>query len=180
MKRITRLITTLVITPTLLIASQNVSAQTLTPQYRPDYLSVPAAALLPRDNTIAYDTNGVRMFTTDPGQVVFQAPITLPNWSWITNITLEAVDKSSDPQFGGFVRVNLREYQFNAFSTLATVQTDAPTAPGDVRVGAPVGHVVDNDQFSYGLEVTLFNGAGGPGTVGLYKVVIEYWWPEMF
>lgn len=34
-------------------------------------LSVPAAALLPRDNNVAYDTNGVRMAVPDIGDHVF-------------------------------------------------------------------------------------------------------------
>jgi len=172
MKTITRVCVALVVTPILVIASQNVFAQAL--HYFPGYLSIPAASLLPRDNTIAYDTNGVRMFTTDGGTVVFQAPVNIPNWSVITNVTLEAVDNSAD----GFAKATLREYKFNTFLSLATAQTDAATAPGDVRVVAPIGtsgyHQVDNQQFSYGIEVQLFNGAGGPGSVGVYKIIIDY------
>ena len=162
----------------LLCASHSVIAQSV--EYWLDYYSVPAAELLARNNSIGYDTNGVRMFTTDGGQVAFMAPITLPNWSYITSITLEAVDNSGDVEFGGFVRAKLREYRYNTFLDVVTVETDAAGAPGDVRVSDTAAHLVDNTEFSYGLEVILFNGAGGPGSVGYYKVIIEYYWPEFY
>jgi hypothetical protein len=79
----------------------------------------------------------------------------------------------------------LREFRYNTFLDIGgspIVQTSAPAAPGDIRVSAPIpgNHLVRNDEHSYGLLLQLFNGAGGPFSVGLYKVVIEYYWPEFF
>jgi hypothetical protein len=139
-------------------------------------LSIPASALLPRDNTLAYDTNGVRMaFPTNiAGNQVFQAPVFLPHCAIIKVVTLEAMD-SSGGEFGGFVRSVLRSYRFNSFSNIATVQTTSFDAPGDTRVTiSDLNHLVENDEFSYGIEVTINLGNGGPNSEWFYKVIIQY------
>ena len=139
-----------------------------------DILSIPAAALLPRDNTIAYDTNGVRMAVPAAGNQVFQAPVFLPHLAIIRAVTLEAKD-SSGGEFGGFVRLILRKYRFNSYFNLATVQTTSFDAPGDTRVHiSDLNLLVENDEFSYGIEVTINIGNGGPNSEWFYKVIIEY------
>ncbi|MCP5151326.1 MAG: hypothetical protein H6983_15920 [Ectothiorhodospiraceae bacterium] len=151
----------------------------------PSHLSVPASALVRQNDNSTYDTNGVRMVTGDGGVVSFHAPVELPDIALISGVTLEAFDESADVEFGGFVRVWLREFRFNTFLDIGgspIVQTDAAGAPGNVRVNAtlPGLHQVDNAEHSYGLLVQLFNGAAGPFSVGYYKVVIHYYRLEVY
>jgi hypothetical protein len=108
------------------------------------------------------------------GNQVFHAPVFLPHCAVISKVTLEAMD-SSGGEFGGFVRSVLRRYRFNSFSDIATVQTTSLDAPGDTRVPiSGLNHLVENDEFSYGIEVTINLGNGGPNSEWFYKVIIEY------
>jgi len=141
-------------------------------------LAIAAPELLPRTNSINYDTNGVRMATPDTGTVSFQSPVELPQYSYITRMTLEAFDRSGG-EFGGYVKSQLREYRYNTFLSIATVTTGSPEAPGDIRIPVATGHLVNNTEYSYGLEVVINNGAGGAWSEMFYKVIIEYMYPEL-
>ncbi len=44
-------------------------------------------------------------------------------------------------------------------------------------------HLLHNDEYSYGIDVQIFNGSGGAFSVGDDKVIIDYVWyvgPEFY
>jgi hypothetical protein len=140
------------------------------PSLQAGVLSIPAAALLPKDNDISYDTNGVRMAVLDNATTeVFQAPASLPHNAIIERITLDGKDASGS----GFIQISLREYRFNTFLVLKTFGTTAGEAPGDIRRGRNVTHLINNRRFSYGVEVSINNG-GNANDVWYYRVEIRY------
>jgi len=130
-----------------------------------EYLSIPAAALLPKDNTV----------TGSGTSQSFHGPIFLPHQAIIKSFTLEAKDDSSDVEFGGYVLAQLNIYRYNTVSTPVTIQTDGPTAPGEIRVTENnVNISVDNSEYSYGITIILNNGTGGAWSVLFLKIIIEY------
>lgn len=138
-------------------------------------VSIPASALLPKDPSFVYSSNGVN-FVVPPasGAGYFLAPVFLPHRSRIKSMTLEAHDNSGG-EFGGYVKVELGEYQYNTFLTLATADTTIQAAPGDTREPVTgLNHVVDNLEFSYGLGVTINNPTATWEDLKFFKVVIEY------
>lgn len=136
-------------------------------------LSVPASALLPRDNTIAYDTNGVRMAVPDVGERVFVAPVFIPDGAAITKFVLEARD-SSGGEFGGHIKAELAELRFNTALPIATLDTGIPDDPGETRVEQLLNFHIDNAEYGYGISVTINNGSGGAWNQLFYKVIIHY------
>jgi len=141
-------------------------------------VSIAAAELLPRKNSITYDTNGVRMATSDTGTVGFLAPVELPQYSYITKMTLEAHDPAGG-EIGGYVKAMLLEYRFNTVLVLATANTGIPNAPGDVRVPINLAHLTNNLEYSYGIGVEINNGNAGAWGEMYYKVIIEFMYPEL-
>jgi len=140
-----------------------------------EYLSIPAAALLPKDNTVTWSTNGVYLGTGSGTSQSFHGPIFLPHQAIIKSFTLEAKDDSSDVEFGGYVLAQLNIYRYNTVSTPVTIQTDGPTAPGEIRVTENnVNISVDNSEYSYGITIILNNGTGGAWSVLFLKIIIEY------
>ena len=137
-------------------------------------LSIPASALLPRDNTIAYDTNGARMAVPDVGERVFLAPVFLPHGAQIDSIVLEARDPSGG-ELGGHVKMELVELRFNSVvAVIANLDTGILAAPGDTRVEQLLSYPVDNSENSYGISVVINNGNGGAWNQLFYKVMIFY------
>lgn len=139
------------------------------------YLSIPAAALIPKDEGVPYSTNGGYMATDYSQAAVFYAPVFLPDNALIKNITLEANDNSGG-ESGGYVRINLVNYSYDSYSILQTVQTGGTNVPieGNVQVSDAVDVSVDNLQYSYGIDVILHNGSAGAWSVMYYKCIIEY------
>ena len=144
-----------------------------------EYLSIPAAALLPKDNTVTWSTNGVYLGTASGASQSFHGPIFLPHQAVIKSFTLEAKDDSSDVEFGGYVLAELNIYRYWTVSTPVKIQTDGPTAPGETRVTEDnVNISVDNSEYSYGVTIILNNGAGGAYSVLFLKIIIEYELPQ--
>ncbi|MBN2243918.1 MAG: hypothetical protein JW793_14625 [Acidobacteria bacterium] len=140
-----------------------------------EYLSVPAAALLPKDSGVTWSTNGVYLGTASGTSQSYHGPVFLPHQAVIRSFTLEAADNSSDVEFGGYVLAQLNIYRYNTVGTPVEIQTDGPTAPGEVRVTADNLNIsVDNSEFSYGITVILNNGTGGAWSVLFHKIIIEY------
>lgn len=135
-----------------------------------DIVSIPAAALLANDNSISYDTDGVRMEVPgSPLDRVFQAPVQVPHKAVIRKIMLEGKDAS----VRGYLEVGLRAYKNDNYRELVRVSTSAIEAPGDFRRSEDLKHQVNNSRFTYGLEVVINNG-GIRNDVWYYKVVIKY------
>ncbi|GAB4276339.1 MAG: hypothetical protein Kow0092_32110 [Deferrisomatales bacterium] len=143
------------------------------PRVHAGVLSIPPSALLPRDNGIAYDSNGVRMAVPVVGELTFLAPVFLPDGVTITAVVLEAHDGSGG-EFGGHVKMELVEMRYNTVRSLAALDTGIAAAPGDVRVSGVLHHAVDNSEFGYGISVVINNGAGGAWNQLFYKAVIYY------
>ena len=145
-----------------------------------DTLSIPVAALLPKDNTVTWTTNGGNFYSTSNSSQTFFAPVYLPDKAIIRSITLEAYDNSGGAA-GGYVQLELLEYQYNAVvSVMADINTDQPGAPGDTRVVLNnIDQTVNNFYCSYGISVIFHPGPGGWGELRLYKVVIEYDTPQV-
>ena len=137
-------------------------------------LSIPASALLPRDNGIAYDTNGVRIAVPDVGDRVFLAPVFLPDGVTITDVTLEARDPSGG-EIGGHIKLELVESRYNQIITrIESLDTGIYDAPGETRISSAVDHLVNNSEFGYGISVVINNGNGGAWNQLFYKVIIHY------
>ena len=142
-------------------------------------VSIPCSAMLPKDHNVQYDCSGVRLVTADSQGPVFTAPVFLPTGSLINQVTLEARDQSGG-EFGGYVKLELVRDRYNTFSILATLQTDGPDSPGDIRIDEILtpSVLVDNSEFSYHISVKLLNGAGGTFTTWFFKAIIEYTPPD--
>jgi hypothetical protein len=138
-----------------------------------DVTSIAASALLPKDNSVQYSTNGVGMYVPPASVGNFLAPIQLPNGSRIHNVVLEALDNSGG-EFGGYVKVELVKMRYNAAWILTTCDTGIEPAPGDTRIpGGSINELVDNSEFSYGLGIVMNNPSPG-WNLGFYKMIIEY------
>jgi hypothetical protein len=137
-------------------------------------LSIPASALLPRHNSIAYDSNGVRMAVlAEFTDHVFLAPVFLPDGVTITDVILEARDPSGG-EFGGHIKMELSETRYNTVLPLLGFDTGIEAAPGDTRITSAINHIVNNAEFGYGISITINNGSGEPWNQHFYKVIIHY------
>ncbi len=140
-----------------------------------DFLSIPATALFPEHPAIVYSTNGGSLYTTSGDIKNFYAPVFLPYNAIIKSFTLEAYDNSEHPTDGGYVDASLLEFRYNTESIIVTTGTDQQTAPGNIRMPVDVNFQIDNSDYSYGIEVTLYNGETDPQNYVLfYKAIIEY------
>ncbi len=141
-----------------------------------DFLSIPAAALFPKDMSVIYSTDGVSTQLTAGDIGTFSAPVILPYNAIIKSFTLEACDDSAHVTTGGYVQARLLEFRYDdAPNVIEAAVTDQQTAPGNIRVTIDdVDFQIDNSDYSYGMEVMLVNGDGGPGSVSFYKAIIEY------
>jgi hypothetical protein len=137
------------------------------------YLSIPACALLPSNNDIAYDTNGVRMATFEGATTTFKAPVFLPHGAHVTKMTLEGLDAHGTLEFGAAVVAQLEQYRYNTYFPLGNVESTGPEAPGNFRKSVALNATIDNSEFSYALAVFLFT-AGNVNNAMFYKVIIEY------
>ena len=138
-------------------------------------LSIPASALLPKNNGVSYSTNGAYLGVGDTvAAPSFLAPVFLQQGATITDIILEAYDNSGDPEFGGHVIMNLVALRYNTIGVIATLGTGKGAAPGDTRVTATSNAVVDNSEFGYGISVDIINGSGGAWSQLFYKAIIYY------
>lgn len=135
-------------------------------------MSVPATALLPKDNSVTWSTAGSYIGTDVVDQKDFLGPVFLPHGAIIRKVTLEAHDNSTD----GFVRARVVEYKYNALiSLISELQTSNPLADGDQRIeSSPLSHEIDNSDYSYGVGITLHNGTAGAWSTLFYKIIIEY------
>jgi hypothetical protein len=140
-----------------------------------DVISIPCAALLPKDHNVEYDCSGLRLVTANAQLQDFTAPVFLPTGSSITKVTLEAADNSGG-EFGGYVKFTLLRAKYNTAWILSTIQSSGPDAPGDFRIddvlSPPV--LIDNSEYSYHIAVSLLNGAGGAYSIWFFKAIIEY------
>ena len=136
-------------------------------------LSIPASALLPRHNSIEYDSNGVRMAVPDVAEHVFLAPVFLPDGVTITDVILEARDPSGG-EFGGHIKMELSETRYNTVLPLLGFDTGIEAAPGETRIVSAINHLVNNAEFGYGISIVINNGSGGPWNQLFYKVIIHY------
>ena len=142
-----------------------------------DYLSIPAAALLPKNSSDSYSTNGLFIQADGTSERIFYAPIFLPDKAYIKKITLEARDESGG-DLGAYVQLQLGRYSYNTPYFLATLKTRGAGEPadGDVQVSDDVNVSVDNSTYSYGLDLQF-----KPGTAAIlkfYKCIIEYETPQ--
>jgi hypothetical protein len=136
------------------------------------YLSIPAAALLPYDETIKYKHNGRWLRATDEaGSFSFYAPVIVPSPARITRLALDAYDAQGG-EVGGYLQLKLRSYSHDAWSDIAELETSGPDAPGNVTLEVPLDTYVDPRVWSYGFTVTFNNHAAGD--LRFYRVVIEY------
>ena len=140
-----------------------------------EVLSIPCAALFPKDHNVEYDCNGARLVTANASLQVFTAPVLLPSGSSISSFQLEAADDSGG-EFGGYVKLELLGARYNALSFVKTIQTSGPDAPGDIRIDQVIDPpiTIDNSEYSYHISVSLLNGAGGVYSTWFFKARIEY------
>ncbi|MCP3890567.1 MAG: hypothetical protein GY702_17100 [Desulfobulbaceae bacterium] len=139
------------------------------------YVSIPPSALLPKDDSVSYSTNGAYMGTGAASKAVFYAPVLLPHNATITSATLVANDNSGG-EFGGYVEAALVRLGNNSVTVISTMSTGGPgeDTEGDVQLSETVNYNVDNSTHSYGISVGLHNGAGGAWSVLYYRFLIEY------
>ena len=143
-------------------------------------LSIPASALLPKDDTVTWTTNGANFFsTTSHSPQNFYAPVYLPDGAIIRSVALEAYDNSGGAT-GGYVQLEFLRYQYNTVSFIADINTDQSGAPGDTRVVlSNIDRTADNSNFSFGISVIFHPGFGGWPELAFYRVVIEYDVPQV-
>lgn len=132
------------------------------------YLSVPAAAFVPKDPTHEYYNDGYRLINPATGVGPdFVAPVHLPNGATVTKVVVYFYDDSSDGSDYVWVWLGRNEHD-NDFSTMAYVfSTDV--GDGSNHDDTIDYATIDNSQYSYFLELDLHSTA-----VVAYGVIIEY------
>jgi len=139
-----------------------------------DVISIPAPAFLPKDNSIRYDTNGVRLVVPDAGDNTFMAPVFLPTNSRVTNIILEARDNSGGAS-GGHIKIVFSQIRYNTVLDIVNLDTGIASAPGETRIASSTyDHLINNSEFGYVISLVINNGNGGAWNQLFYKVIIHY------
>ncbi len=137
-------------------------------------ISIPAAAFLPKNSSIIYETNGVNLVVRDSGSHAFMAPVFLPTNSRVTEIILEATDNSGGAS-GGHVQIDFIRVVNNTFDIIANIDTGIDAALGTIRISSSVSnHVINNSEFGYVISLVIDNGIGGAWNQHFYKVIIHY------
>jgi hypothetical protein len=140
-----------------------------------EYLTIPAAGVLPRTGDVVYDADGICIRVPSLTSGEFLAPVELPNGAVIDAMTLEAHDAIGG-EFGSYVEARLIRARYFAYGIICDCTTGVQPAPGDTRVTASAyGHVVDNTEYSYYLWVLVNNTSGTAWESEMfYKAVIRY------
>ena len=148
-----------------------------TPAVVAETITIGAAQVLPKDSSTLYTSNGGNLFWLgNPGEGYFLAPIVFPQGAVIRKVTLEARDNSGG-EFGGYVRADLAEFEYNTFLKLidsVDLDTGLEEAPGDTRVSQTLFHTVDNSRYHYGFGITINNPEPDLTVLAFYKLIVEY------
>jgi hypothetical protein len=138
----------------------------LTWEAKTSYLSIPAAALQPNDESITWDisTQGDHFFSTS--NTYYVAPVFLPHGATVTEIKTWWEDQS-----GNDASLELRRadpFSTSAYTTMVTLETlgTGQFVSSETTITDPV---IDNSQYSYILYVELPDS-----DIDYYQTVIEY------
>lgn len=140
-----------------------------------EYLSIPAAAMLPRTNGTTYDMNGICLRVPNLTSAEFVAPVELPNGVSIEALTLEAHDAIGG-EFGSYVVARLVSARYFSYYLICECTTGVAPAPGDCRIVAPAyNFTIDNTENSYFLYVNVNNTSGTAWESEMFfKAIIRY------
>ncbi|MFH1998526.1 MAG: hypothetical protein ABIK28_02545, partial [Planctomycetota bacterium] len=143
------------------------------PKKRTHYLSIPAAALIPRNKDIPYDTNGVFMYIRGDEAQVFHAPVILPHGAKVTKIVLNGIDGSGG-RAGGYVKTSFHSYRQGSYNRIAAIGSTEAFDKGKFTETENLNATINNSAYSYGIQVAIANGDKGYGSAGFYNIEIEY------
>ena len=135
-----------------------------------NYVSIPAPAFQPSDNTFPYQTNGEEIFNPEGQPTVFYAPVMLPHGVTVTKVIFYFFDDSSDSSDYGFS--NLRRND-NAGASLSMSEIMSNNNGNSSNYDDTINYApIDNAQYSYYLSLYLSSVK-----VHAYAVIIEYTYP---
>lgn len=134
------------------------------------YLSIPAVAMQPNDETMDWDfsTNGEALYSNDVNQY-FVAPVSLPHNATVTEIKIWWLDGSLNDATLSLRRINPSNPGM-AWSDMVVVFSEGASGViSESSETAISNSVIDNSQYSYLLYLTLPDS-----DINYFQTVIEY------
>lgn len=131
------------------------------------YLSIPAAAFIPRENDYLYLNLGGFVESLDTDMIILTAPVFLPHGVTVTKLTMYAGDSIVDKQ----IECNMQKGGSGGGYMAVTTSIDGShTETFDDSIYSPV---INNITNNYYLEL-IIPSSPGLMDLGFYHAVIEY------
>jgi hypothetical protein len=137
------------------------------------YVSVPAAAFGPVDETYIYTNWGNTLSPANLASRYYYAPVQLPHGAIVTRITFYWSDVSGD--YNGHCYL-YRNNMAGGGDTLGAVDTSGTSGAGSSETTTITNPAIDNSQYAYYVGWDL---NGGGDVIG-YGMVIEYTFGEPY
>ncbi len=142
------------------------------------YISLPAAAFTPYDNSYAYTNDGHTLTPGNSSSASYLAPVQLPQGATVTDFTFYWTDCSNDNGYARLYRIDLAGSEISMVSPVSTSGGSSGGGGGSCSTSSSNSTTIssagiDNERYAYYVWLNLPTDTNG-ATVKAHGIVIEY------